>query len=246
VVLCVLALWLAGVFSPSGGARHQGARPAASARTQPPTSTLPPPVPGIPTSTLIATVNQTTPAFNAPSGPQVGTVPATWYGAPTTLPVVSQADGWLLVRVTPPPNGQVSWISSNAVNLVQTGYYITVNLTSMRLYLYNQGRLSMDAPVDIGSPQSPTPTGNFFVAFFAQAPNPNYGAFVIVTSAMSSAISDWEQSGQSLITIHGTVADDAAIGIAGAAGSRGALEMHAPDLAALRTVPAGTPIVIMN
>lgn len=45
------------------------------------------------------------------------------------------------------------------------------------------------SPAGIGTADDPTPDGHYFVAFFEAPPSPGYGAFVIVTSAHSEAIS---------------------------------------------------------
>jgi lipoprotein-anchoring transpeptidase ErfK/SrfK len=84
------------------------------------------------------------------------------------------------------------------------------------------------------------------VALFAQAPSPAYGAFVMVTSAHSNAISDWEESGDAITAIHGSLGSDAAIGTTGAMVSHGCIRLHNNDLAKLRNVPAGTPIDIVR
>jgi lipoprotein-anchoring transpeptidase ErfK/SrfK len=84
------------------------------------------------------------------------------------------------------------------------------------------------------------------VALFAQAPSLAYGAFVIVTSAHSNAISDWEESGDAITAIHGSLGSDAAIGTTGARVSHGCVRLHDGDLTQLRNVPAGTPIDIVG
>jgi lipoprotein-anchoring transpeptidase ErfK/SrfK len=66
-----------------------------------------------------------------------------------------------------------------------------------------------------------------------------------VTSAHSNTISDWEESGDALIAIHGPLGDDAEIGTSGARISHGCIRLHDSDLAQLRVVPDGSPIDIM-
>jgi hypothetical protein len=61
-----------------------------------------------------------------------------------------------------------------------------------------------------------TPIGHFFVASFAPAPSSAWGPFVIVTSAHSNAITDWEESGDAVVAIHGPLGEDAEIGTTGA------------------------------
>jgi lipoprotein-anchoring transpeptidase ErfK/SrfK len=67
----------------------------------------------------------------------------------------------------------------------------------------------------------------------------------MVTSAHSNTISDWESSGDALMAIHGPLGEDAAIGANGAQISHGCVRLHLNDLAQLRKIPAGTPIVVV-
>ena len=68
---------------------------------------------------------------------------------------------------------------------------------------------------------------------------------MIVTSAHSNTISDWEESGDAITAIHGSLGSDAAIGTTGARVSHGCIRLHDADLAQLRNVPAGTPVDIV-
>ena len=131
------------------------------------------------------------------------------------------------------------------LSLATDPYHIVIDLASMHLLLFNSAQQVADFPAGVGVPSDPTPTGHFFVALFAEAPSPGYGAFVIVTSAHSNTISDWEESGDAITAIHGSLGSDAAIGTTGAQVSHGCVRLHNTDLAQLRDVPAGTPIDIV-
>ena len=102
-----------------------------------------------------------------------------------------------------------------------------------------------DAPVGVGLPAYPTPTGQYFVAFLATPPNPGYGAFVMVTSAHSNTITDWDSSGDAIVAIHGPLGSDRQIATTGAAVSHGCVRLHESDLVQLRPVPVGSPIDIV-
>jgi lipoprotein-anchoring transpeptidase ErfK/SrfK len=197
-------------------------------------------------SSLVATLTVTTPDFATPGGPQTGTVPATWYGAPSALPVLAQENGYLEVRLAQRPNGSTAWIASSAVTLSSTPYEIVIDLATEHLLLYKAGRLLMSAPAGIGTVQDPTPTGNFFVVLLAAAPSSAWGPFVMVTSGHSDAISDYEESGDAIVAIHGPLDADTAIGTTGARVSHGCVRLHDADLAQLRTVPVGSPVEIIG
>jgi len=77
-------------------------------------------------------------------------------------------------------------------------------------------------------------------------PNPGYGPFIIVTSAHSPAIADWEGSGDAVIGIHGPLGDDTEIGTSGARISHGCIRLHDQALERLTEVPPGTPVDVVT
>jgi hypothetical protein len=160
--------------------------------------------------------------------------------------VIAEQPGWYEVRLAQRPNESVAWVPASDLTLATDYYHIVINLHTRHLQLFEHGQQIGDFPAGIGLPSYPTPTGAFFVALFAEPPSPGYGAFVIVTSAHSDAISDWDQSGDAITAIHGPLGSDAAIGTTGAEVSHGCVRLHNADLAELRPVPAGTPIDIVN
>lgn len=195
--------------------------------------------------TQIVTVRTTVPRYASPDGRPDGVVAAQWYGASSVLPVTAQRPGWVKVELATRPNGSTAWIRRGAgVTMAATPYRITISLSARRLRLFHLGKLVMSAPAGIGTAQYPTPTGTYFVAFFEGAPSAGYGPFIIVTSAHSPVIGDWDDSGDAVIGIHGPLGQDTAIGTAGARITHGCVRLHDADLARLRDVPAGTPVVI--
>ena len=196
-------------------------------------------------STLVATARGDIPSFASPGGPTAGTVPATWLDAPSTLPVIAQQPGWFEVRLAQRPNGSTAWVRADDVDTAVTPYRIVIDLATNHLTLYRSGRRVLSAPVGTGLPAYPTPTGQYFVALLAAPPTPGYGAFVMVTSAHSNTITDWENSGDALIALHGPLGSDSQIATTGAAVSHGCVRLHESDLAQLRPVPVGSPIDIV-
>ena len=230
-----------------------GTSPAAPAvHHDPPTTTTtaaPSAVPAdsVPAGTLVATTHGDIPGYPTPGAPSDTTVPGSWFGYPSILPVISTEPGWLDVRLAQRPNGSTVWVRQSDVTLGSTPYDIVVNLATMRLDVYDGGAPILDFPAGIGAPDDPTPTGNYFVTMQYPPPSPGYGPFVLVTSDHSDSISDWENSGDAIIAIHGPIDsyDDALIGTTGAAISHGCIRLHDADLAQLAMIPAGTPIQIV-
>jgi hypothetical protein len=198
-------------------------------------------------TTMLATVRGTSPRYAAPGVRASGEVPGMWYGAQSVLPVATRP-GWVEVRLAQRPNGSEAWLPASDVTLSSTGYQIVINLATMHLAFYDGDRQVFSAPAGIGSVDDPTPTGHFFVAFTEPAPQPNpgYGPFILVTSAHSQSISDWEGSGDAVIGIHGPLGEDSLIGTTGARISHGCIRLHLPTLLKLASVPAGTPIDIIG
>ena len=201
-----------------------------------------------PASTVLATVLRTVPRYASPGVLAAGTVPASWYDRPSVLPVIATSPGWVQVRLAQRPNGSTAWVPDQDVTLGGTPYRIVINAATTRLALYDNGRLVFSAPAGLGTLEDPTPAGEYFVAFDEQPPQPNpgYGSFIIVTSAHSLAIADWEGSGDAVIGIHGPLGDDTEIGTSGARISHGCIRLHDQALERLAEVPPGTPIDVVG
>ena len=137
---------------------------------------------GPPASTVVATLNGAIPGYASPeSATPSMTVPASWYGYPSKLPVITSEPGWLYVRLAQRPNGSTIWVHQSDVTLSTTTYAIVVNLTTMHLQVFDNGTQLFDFPAGIGAPDDPTPTGQYFVPMQYPSPGPGYGPFVLVT-----------------------------------------------------------------
>ncbi len=203
----------------------------------------------VPASTLVATTNGDIPGYTlAGDATPSMTVPGNWYGYASVLPVINTLPGWVEVRLAQRPNGSTIWVHQSDVTLSNTPYAIVVDLTTMHLLVYDGGTQIFDFPAGIGAPDDPTPTGQYFMPMQYPSPGPGYGPFVLVTSDHSDTFTDWENSGDAIIGIHGpiTSGDDALIGTTGAAISHGCIRLHDADLAQLAIIPAGSPINIVS
>jgi lipoprotein-anchoring transpeptidase ErfK/SrfK len=199
-------------------------------------------------TTLVATTHGAIPGSPEAGAPENLLVPASWYGYPTILPVIGSTPGWVEVRLAQRPNGSTTWVPLGDITLTTTPYRLVLNLATEHLVVYKGGQEILDFPAGIGTPDDPTTPGNFFVTMQVPAPNAGYGPFVLVTSAHSNAITDWEASGDAIIAIHGPITsyDDALIGTTGAAISHGCIRLHDADLAQLSVIPAGTPLDVIT
>jgi lipoprotein-anchoring transpeptidase ErfK/SrfK len=239
-----LALALAGCGQPAGTKPLSAALAGRVAGPQ-----FTPPVAGqVAKSTELATVRAATSRYASPGRLATGTVPAGWYQRPSVLPVIAVKPGWVEVRLAQRPDESTAWLPASDVRLSTTPYEIVVDLATTTLSLFDHGRRVLSAPAGVGTTDDPTPVGQYFVAFDEPPPQPNpgYGPFILVTSAHSPTISDWEGSGDAVIGIHGPLGEDSEIGTSGARISHGCIRLHDHALEQLAKVPPGTPIDIVH
>ena len=112
------------------------------------------------------------------------------------------------------PNDTPGWVLAKEVTLSQTPYAIDINLTSHTLVLSNAGQEVLSTKVIIGAPQSPTPTGRFYLTDPVNCNTMSvpgypvakckkvYGAFAIGTSGLSDALDSFSGTVPQ-IAIHG-------------------------------------------
>lgn len=202
----------------------------------------------VPDLTYVAQLAADTPGSDSPGAPPDKTVPASWYGYPSILPVIAAQPGWLEVREAQRPNQSTAWIPSDAATLSTTPYAMVLDLCTAHLLVFQGGQQIFDFPAGIGAPDDPTVPGDYFISMTTPPPGPGYGPFVLATSAHSDAIRSWEGMGDAIIGIHGPITsyDDRLIGTSGAAISHGCIRLHDGDLAKLSIIPAGTPLQIVG
>jgi lipoprotein-anchoring transpeptidase ErfK/SrfK len=252
LVVVSASLAAAGFFSGGQRAAEAPARPFGSNLIDPQRAIHPPvvlqqsPPASPPVVTLVARMKGTFPGYSAPDGRDVVTVAATWQGMPSALPVIATAPGWLRVRLPQRPDESTAWIRSGDAKLSTTPYRIVVNLKTTHLQLFKFDRLLDDFAAGVGAEYTPTPIGQYFVAFLEPPIGAEYGAFIMITSAHSRAIADWAGTGDAIIGIHGPIGADAEIGTTGAYVSNGCIRLHDADLLKLEDVPPGTPIDIVG
>ncbi len=199
-----------------------------------------------PSTTNIASLTKTIPGYNMPNGHKVRNVASKWLGSPLITPIVAQSHGFDEIRLPMRPNGSTTWVKATDVLESSTPYRLIVNVKTTHLQLLKNGRVVLNVPVGVGTTTDPTPTGQFFVTFYAKTPGPGYGPWLMMTSAHSDVIANWANTGDALISLHGPLGADAQIGTKGARVSHGCIRLHLADQRRLRVVPDGTPITIIN
>ena len=152
----------------------------------------------------------------------------------------AHGDPWLRILLPIRPNGAAGWVRMGAVSVQKSRQRIVVDLSDKTLRYYRDGHLQHDFSVGIGRPETPTAVGTFYV--WAQVPQASpsgpYGVFALGLSGFSPVLIDWPGGGR--MAIHGT----ANPGDRGQMVSHGCVRVFNDDMATLRHVPLGTPVVI--
>lgn len=167
-------------------------------------------------------------------------------GTSNIVPVLGRrADGagrlWLRVRIPALPTNREGWVPRVALG----GYTLVrarlvVELDRFRATLYAGERPVFVAPVGVGTPNAPTPRGEFYVrSQLSSYRSPFYGPIAFGTSARSQVLTDWPAGG--FVGIHGTSRPDLLPGRV----SHGCIRMRNADILRLaRLMPVGTPLTI--
>lgn len=168
----------------------------------------------------------------------------TEHGAPQTLLVLKEVEvrghSWLKVLLPVRPNGTSGWVQAKDVDVQGNPYTIEVHLGAFRLDLLERGQVVRSVPIGVGTEDTPTPGGTFYVMELMKPPKPNgpYGTFTYVLNGYSNVIQDFN-GGKGLIGIHGTNQPE----LVGQRVSHGCIRMSNSDIEALAAVvPLGTEV----
>jgi lipoprotein-anchoring transpeptidase ErfK/SrfK len=257
VLVTLLALVVAGC---GGTATEPSVEP--SAESKPPKSsdavpakkTAPPCANGStrklvsPVKTFAAVVQERAEAFRKPGSGRLATFgPENVNGVATVFAVLaervdSSCDAkWYRVRLPLKPNGITGWVRAGEVELVEITARIHVDLSERRVTLYERGRRVLSATAAIGTPQTPTPTGRYYVnqRLIPTDTSGPFGPGAIGISAFSEVLTGWVQGGP--IAIHGTNRPD----LIGRAVSNGCIRVRNDLLLRLfEKALAGTPVTV--
>lgn len=206
-----------------------------------PTAT-PTPTPTIEPAGVIATVTgDAIVAYDAPDGAEVATFAnPIESGAPLVFLVEEDAGAWLRVQLPMRPNGSTGWIAANEVTLANARYSIEISTAEHSLTLLRDGKVEKVFEAAIGTGDTPTPTGNYFITELLQPTNWGYGDYAYGVSAFSEVLNSFG-GGPGQIGIHGTE-DESTIGTAV---SHGCVRLKNEDISYLAEIlPLGTPVSI--
>jgi lipoprotein-anchoring transpeptidase ErfK/SrfK len=148
---------------------------------------------------------------------------------------------WERVRLATLPNGTTGWVPRSALRgSVVLDTRLVIDRTRFRAALFRDGMKVFHAPVGVGQPVSPTPSGDFYVRnVLTRYKSPQYGPIAFGTSARSATLTDWPAGGY--VGIHGTDQP----GLIPGAISHGCIRMRNADILRLAALmPVGTPVTV--
>jgi lipoprotein-anchoring transpeptidase ErfK/SrfK len=195
-------------------------------------------------STIITAAGASVDVYLAPTDPQ----PSSHFaspnenGAPRVFLATAKAPGWWQVLLPVQPNGTVGWVRNDQVSVTTTKYRIEIYRQEHRLRLYDGETLAMDEPVGIGTANTPTPGGRFFLMELLQPSNPNgpYGPFAFGLSGFSTSLDSFGGR-EPVVGIHGTNEPQ----LLGQDVSHGCIRLSNTAITRLaQLLPLGTPVEI--
>ncbi|HWC14288.1 MAG TPA: L,D-transpeptidase [Actinomycetota bacterium] len=185
-------------------------------------------------STVVATFGR----VNDQGAPQVFLLQPDERGPDGALP---EGARWVNALLPVRPNGTTGYLRVRDIEVFATDYRLEVDRAKFRLTLFEGHKRVLSVPVGIGTGDTPTPTGRFYLASLLEPPDPDtiYGPYAYGLSGYSETLLDWKGGG--IIGLHGTNAPDSI----GRPSSHGCIRMRNEDIKKLvPLLPLGTPIDI--
>jgi L,D-transpeptidase catalytic domain len=175
-----------------------------------------------------------------PDGRVLATVRGrTEFGSPQTLAVAFRKGDWIAVQSPALGNGRVGWVRARPLRLVRRPVRLEVDLSTRELVVRGGSRVQRRISVAIGAPDTPTPTGRFYITDKLRGGNfgSYYGCCILALSGRQPNLPEgW--SGGDRLAIHGSPTPTW-----GEAVSNGCL--HAPEAGLrylMKNVPLGTTV----
>jgi lipoprotein-anchoring transpeptidase ErfK/SrfK len=165
-------------------------------------------------------------------------------GAPRVFLVADHKPGWLHVFLPVQPNGSQGWVRTREVRTAKTSYWIQVLRSGHRLKVYRGKKVLLSTPAAIGSSDTPTPGGAYYLTELLQPPNPNgdYGPYAYGLSGQSTALTQFNGR-DPVIGIHGTNQPK----LLGTSVSHGCIRVSNAVITRLaKMLPLGTPVQISS
>jgi lipoprotein-anchoring transpeptidase ErfK/SrfK len=252
ILIVLVGIFEADTYFFGGGKPHVITR-AVAARPSPSPSVSPSPVASptpdspvpIPVSSTVAVAQaNVVQAYASPStrSKLVANIPHhNLIGQETPFLVVASQPGWYQAYLPVKPNDTEGWLQASQVMITSVNDFILADLSTFSLKHYVSGKLVSSYSIAVGEPNTPTPTGNFYVWAIQTNPGPPYTPVIFALSAFSTTLTNWPDGG--IVGIHGW----ADTSVEGKAASNGCMRMKPGDAMDLLNsqLPLGTPVDVV-
>ena len=165
-------------------------------------------------------------------------------GAPLVFLVTEEMGDWVKALLPIRPNGSRGWLRTADVELLEHRFRMKVDLGAHRITVTEGPKTILKAPVGIGTQDTPTPGGLFYIKELLRPPDPDtiYGPYAYGLSGFSNQLTSFA-GGDGVIGIHGTNAP----WTVGQNLSHGCIRMLNHDIEKLvPLLPLGTPVRIVR
>jgi lipoprotein-anchoring transpeptidase ErfK/SrfK len=168
-------------------------------------------------------------------------------GAPLVFRAVDEAPsvaGWIQVQLPVEPNGTVGWVRRDEVSLSQNPYRLEIDRGDYRLQVFRLDEVLLETTVAIGTGETPTPVGQFYLMELLAPPDPTgpYGPFAFGLSGFSEVLDGFGGADEAIIGLHGTNEPSSL----GSDVSHGCIRLANDVITELATyLPLGTPVYIV-
>jgi lipoprotein-anchoring transpeptidase ErfK/SrfK len=158
--------------------------------------------------------------------------------------VLEDGSEWVQVRTLRNRTQVKVWIPTWATRTVWIRYKLKVDLSSRMTTVYRDGKVLRHFHVVVGTPSTPTPTGNWYVVDRMHLYNAwSQGRWALATSAFSRVLKEFD-GGQGQIALHARGTLGAPVGTAA---SHGCVRFNNGDIAWMAAhIPNGTTIQIQR
>lgn len=150
---------------------------------------------------------------------------------------------WIEVYLPVRPNGSTGWVQRAEVALSDNPYRVEIDRASHRLRVYELEELWLETTIAVGTGDTPTPVGDFYLMELLAPPDPDgpYGPYAFGLSGFSEVLSEFGGADDAIIGLHGT--NDPSV--LGTDVSFGCVRLENSVIESLaRTLPLGTPVAI--
>ena len=151
---------------------------------------------------------------------------------------------WIRVLLPLRPNGSVGWVRASEVALDRMAYRVVIEVSTNTLSVDGPDGNIVTTKVALGTNNTPTPTGLFYVREIVPQANPNggLGPVALGLSGLSEELRSFS-GGFGRVAIHGTNAP----GKIGTDVSHGCVRMDNVNITRLaKLLPLGTPVEIVS